>query len=151
MKKTLYFAYGSNMNLEQMSRRCPKAKVVGTAFLEGYELLFRGSRQSAVATIEPKTDSRVPIVIWQITPSDEEALDRYEGFPHLYRKEYLTVDFNGNPTEMMVYIMNEGYNIGSPSCYYYDTIREGYNANGFDTGILKAAAENCKAPNPFSE
>ena len=151
MEKTLYFAYGSNMNLEQMSRRCPNAKVAGTAFLEGYELLFRGSLHGAVATIEPKADSNVPIVIWEITPTDEEALDRYEGFPHFYHKEYLTVDFNGIPTEMMVYIMNDGYDIGSPSCYYYDTIRKGYHDNGFDTSALKAAVENCKAPNPFSE
>ena len=29
-KSKLYIAYGSNLNLEQMKRRCPTAEVVGT-------------------------------------------------------------------------------------------------------------------------
>ena len=33
----LYFAYGSNINLEQMAWRCPGAEVFGPAVLEGYE------------------------------------------------------------------------------------------------------------------
>ena len=47
----LYFAYGSNINLDQMSYRCPAAQVVGPVTLDGYELLFRGS---GVATSAPK-------------------------------------------------------------------------------------------------
>ena len=46
--RTLYFAYGSNINLEQMVYRCPDAEVVGPAMLENYELLFR---QGGFATI----------------------------------------------------------------------------------------------------
>ena len=37
----LYFAYGSNMNLNQMAFRCPDAEVVDTVRLEGYRLTFR--------------------------------------------------------------------------------------------------------------
>ena len=33
---TLYFAYGSNMNSAAMRRRCPDARAVGPARLEGY-------------------------------------------------------------------------------------------------------------------
>lgn len=40
MTERLYFAYGSNINLEQMAVRCPAAQVVGPAVLDGYELLF---------------------------------------------------------------------------------------------------------------
>ena len=40
--KTLYVAYGSNMNVEQMQHRCPTAKVVTSMFLEGYRLRFMG-------------------------------------------------------------------------------------------------------------
>ena len=43
-KKRYYLAYGSNLNRKQMEMRCPGAKVVGTALLEGYELLFKGSK-----------------------------------------------------------------------------------------------------------
>lgn len=45
MAERLYFAYGSNINLEQMAVRCPAAQVVGPAVLDGYELLFRGNRR----------------------------------------------------------------------------------------------------------
>ena len=38
MAERLYFAYGSNINLEQMAVRCPAAQVVGPAVLDGYEL-----------------------------------------------------------------------------------------------------------------
>ena len=50
-KETLYLAYGSNMNQTQMAFRCPTAEVVGTSELKGYELLFRGARRGAVATV----------------------------------------------------------------------------------------------------
>ena len=32
-EKTLYFAYGSNLNLDQMARRCPDAEPVGFLLL----------------------------------------------------------------------------------------------------------------------
>ena len=48
MSGTLYFAYGSNINLNQMAVRCPDAKVVEPAVLENYELLFRGHGSSFV-------------------------------------------------------------------------------------------------------
>ena len=41
MSRKEYFAYGSNLNFEQMAYRCPEATVVGTAKLDGYELAFR--------------------------------------------------------------------------------------------------------------
>ena len=56
MSETLYFAYGSNINLNQMAVRCPDAKVVEPAVLENYELLFRGNAHGyGVATIRFKS------------------------------------------------------------------------------------------------
>ena len=40
MSRKEYFAYGSNLNFEQMAYRCPEATAVGTAKLDGYELAF---------------------------------------------------------------------------------------------------------------
>ena len=42
MEDRYYFAYGSNMNLEQMKYRCPAAEVVENVRLEDYRLAFRG-------------------------------------------------------------------------------------------------------------
>ena len=64
MPKRYYIAYGSNLNVEQMKHRCPDARVVGTATLEGWTLLFRGSKTGSYLTIEPKEGSSVPVAVW---------------------------------------------------------------------------------------
>ena len=137
MKKTAkyYIAYGSNLNLGQMARRCPTAKVKGTAMLKGYQLTFRG-----VATIDKKMDAETPVGVWEILPADETALDRYEGFPHLYRKEYLNIEVRGEKIRAMIYIMNTG-SPSLPSRGYYETIAEGYDDTGLDKTYLNEALE----------
>ena len=69
----LYIAYGSNLNLSQMEQRCPTARVIGTSEIKDYELVFRGSRYSAVATIELCEGSNVPVLLWGIQPEDEKS------------------------------------------------------------------------------
>ena len=137
--KKLYIAYGSNMNQAQMRQRCPAARVVGTAMLRGYRLLFRGAYRCAVATIEPYPSGAVPVVVWEITPECEAALDLYEGYPHLYEKEIVKLRLAEKPARAMVYVMTAGRLPGVPSAYYYKTILEGYADAGFDTEALKRA------------
>lgn len=139
--ETLYVAYGSNLNLPQMSFRCPTAKVVGASEIKDYELLFRGGRKSSVATVEPLKGSSVPVLLWKLKERDLQALDRYEGYPSFYRKEILPVELKGKTIPAMVYIMSDGHPFGSPSDYYLDTIMEGYRSAGFDTEFLEQAVE----------
>ena len=80
-KQRLYIAYGSNLNLEQMAFRCPTAKVVGKSELKDYELLFRGGRRGAVATVEPKEGSTVPVLIWEIQNRDRHRWIFMKGIP----------------------------------------------------------------------
>ena len=140
--RRLYIAYGSNLNIQQMQRRCPTAKVVATAALKDWRLRFRGEHPyGAVATIEPQESSHVPVLIWDIRPSDEKALDVYEGYPRLYRKEMLTVTVNGEDTEAMVYIMNaDQMDYAVPSQMYFNTIVQGYQENNLDLAVLFEAA-----------
>ena len=84
--KKYYLAYGSNLNIEQMRYRCPTAKVVGTAIIKDYELLFKGSKTGAYLTIEKCEGEYVPVGVWEVTPQDELSLDRYEGYPNFYYK-----------------------------------------------------------------
>ena len=137
--KKIYLAYGSNLNLEQMAYRCPDAAVIGSTVLPDYRLVFRGDRHSGVATIEMKRGSSVPALLWEITGKCEKALDRYEGYPHLYRKKRLLVDLDGYELVAMAYIMNEGPPLAMPDAYYYATILEGYRDCAFDEQILKQA------------
>lgn len=138
-KEKYYVAYGSNLNLPQMKQRCPTAKVVGTSEIEGYELIFRGSKTGAYATIEPCEGSTVPVMIWAVKPKDEQALDRYEGYPRFYDKEAMDLEVNGKTVCAFVYVMTEGLLLGIPSDSYLNTIEEGYETAGFDTEVLEKA------------
>ena len=137
-KKKYYIAYGSNLNIAQMARRCPKAKRVGKIELKGWKMEFRGTRGWGVATIVKcsDTDSVVPCGIWQTTKNCEKNLDSYEGFPTFYRKENMRINLNGKLVDAYVYIMNEGRPKANPSEIYYNTIKIGYQDFGFDEAIL---------------
>ena len=139
MEENLYFAYGSNLDLEQMAQRCPDAEIVGPVRLENYELRFRGS---GFATVAPKKGSTVHGLVWKITPNCEQSLDRYEGYPRHYMKETVTVkDAAGAEIPVMVYIMAEPYcrQPALPSPYYYRVIQRGFEANGLPVESLQAA------------
>lgn len=140
-KKSLYLAYGSNLNLPQMEVRCPGAAVVGKSELKDYELLFRGSRRNAVATLEPMEGSSVPVLIWEINRRNEGELDRYEGYPRLYGKQMVDILLDGKQVAAMIYLMTPGHAYGIPSEDYVDIIWEGYESAGFDTQILEAAID----------
>ena len=139
MTKKYYLAYGSNMNVEQMSRRCPDATVEGKAILKGYELVFMGRQESAVANILPAEKSVTPVVIWSISNGDEKSLDIYEGYPRLYIKKNIRVKLNGKEISAMAYIMTDGHKYGKPNYHYYKVIAEGYTHFKFDFDYLKQA------------
>lgn len=55
-----YLAYGSNLDMERMGKRCPYAVVVGTTEIKGYRLLFKKSKTGCYATIEQDANESVP-------------------------------------------------------------------------------------------
>ena len=120
MKKRLYTAYGSNLNLDQMAMRCPTAKLVGTGVIQNYELQFKGRPQGAFATIAPKEGAMVPVAVWALEPKDEQALDWYEGYPSHYFKQDIRVQMSEVEIQAMVYIMDLKQN---SACLPYSTIR----------------------------
>jgi len=134
--KQLYIAYGSNINLKQMAYRCPHSKVVGTSEIKDYELEFRG-----VATIVPSKGTSVPVLIWELDERDLPTLNRYEGYPRLYRQEKMSFDLDGKEVLGMAYLMNYG-ELSPPSQQYYNTILQGYRENGLDEKYLQTALEN---------
>lgn len=135
----LYVAYGSNLNVKQMARRCPTAKLVGTGIINDYELQFKGREYGAYATIEQKNGSAVPVAIWDIQKSDEAKLDKYEGYPNSYFKENICVTFKGEEISAMVYIMDLKQSFGIPTDAYYDTVAQGYMDCSFDIDVLDKA------------
>jgi len=137
-----YFAYGSNLNVEQMKFRCPKAKLIKTAHLPDWRLVFRG-----VADVEPFEGLSVPGALWAVTEECEKSLDQYEGCRPdgngLYRREFIDVvteSPNGAPIKetALVYIMNrDGYD--APGEIYARSIIDGYKHNNLDPQPLYQA------------
>ncbi len=139
MSNQLYFAYGSNMNLNQMAFRCPDTEVIESVQVENYRLAFRGS---GVATILPEYGSRVEGVLWRISVDDEKSLDVYEGYPRLYGKREIEVQLpGGQRTSTMVYCMNNPYAKypATPPRGYLEGILEGCRQNEIDTKRVREA------------
>jgi len=124
LKTKLYFAYGMNTNVEQMSIRCPTAVPMGKAILPGYRFEFK-----SFATIVPDADSQVEGVLWTITDIDEQALDLLEGYPEFYDKKHVKVQ-QGIDYIAMTYIMNPREQGHAPSDGYYSMVSEGYQSFG---------------------
>jgi hypothetical protein len=97
----LYFAYGSNMNVDAMARRCPRSKALGLARLERHRLaVMREGWLTAVRN----PSSAVHGVMWDLALSDIPALDRHESLSQgLYVKLTQAVIAERGPKRAIVY------------------------------------------------
>jgi gamma-glutamylcyclotransferase (GGCT)/AIG2-like uncharacterized protein YtfP len=130
----LYFAYGSNLNRRAMAYRCPRAKALTVARLDGYRLIFRH-----YADITPDPKGVVWGALFELTSACERALDKYENeASNLYRKITVTVTREGAPCEAMAYVMESG-TIAPPDVAYYGEIARGYRDWKLDEAILRRA------------
>ena len=141
--KKYYLAYGSNLNVHQMKYRCPTARIVGTAVIRDYELLYKGSKTGSYLTIEKKNGSVVPVAVWEVTAADEHSLDIYEGYPSFYYKKNMKIRLSeaGKMIDTFVYIMHEERSLGIPTSAYVSTCKLGYTIFGFDFKYLDEAYE----------
>lgn len=128
-----YFAYGSNINLEQMKYRCPNSHVVGRGNILDYKLVFNFH-----ADIIPCKNDYTPVLIWEIDKMDWLNLDRYEGYPKYYEKKIVRGETeSGEIIQGIVYVMAEdrkGFDL--PSRDYFRTIKIGYLENDMNLDEL---------------
>ena len=116
----LYFAYGSNLNLFQMKRRCKDSVFLKKYELKGYRLNFRSKYRAA--DIEKSKHSLVPGALFEISKSDEKKLDVYEDYPILYKKLY----FKYYNKSVMTYIMVDKTEFRYPTERYLNVVKQGY-------------------------
>lgn len=139
----LYFAYGSNMDEKQMLRRCPDAKLVGVARLNGWRLKFAGYSRTwggGVADLTPARGKHVDGVLYRVSDEDIERLDGYEGAAY-FRREVDVTGLDCSPVTAQVYLRiakNEPHT--APSSSYLKVISEAYSRFGFDTDALERSA-----------
>ena len=134
----LYFAYGSNLNLFQMKRRCKDSVFLKKFELKGYRLNFRSKYRAA--DIEKSKNSLVPGALFEISKSDEKKLDVYEDYPILYKKLYFTYY---NKT-VMTYIMVNKTEFRYPTERYLNVVKRGYKDCKLEIKYLKNALQPVK-------
>lgn len=127
----LYFAYGANLDKANMSLRCPDAVPYSSFFLDDWKLKF-----CQHATVVPESGSRVPGALWRITERCERSLDRFEGYPYYYHKQYIGHDED----RIMFYVMNSSHS-DDPSESYLNTITQGYDDWGLPYQYLHRAVQ----------
>lgn len=138
-----YISYGSNMNLQQMSYRCPNTKVYGNGKIFGWKLVF--NFHADIIETKNKKDF-VPVVVWKLEDDrDLMSLDRYEGYPKYYTKIIIPVTMDsGETVRAMVYVMaDDRKGIYPPTVDYFNCIKEGYMDNGINTKPLYDAVKEC--------
>lgn len=137
-----YFAYGSNMNHEQMRKRCPGGVFIAPARLEGHTLVFDGSskeRNGAVANIVPGS-GEVWGGLYEITEEDLASLDEREGYPHCYDRTIVIVSLeDGGTREAIAYYRTPRVK-GEPSPEYLATIVQGARDCGLPAAYCDALA-----------
>ena len=137
----LYFAYGSNLNLFQMKRRCKDSIFLKKINLKDFRLTFRSKYRAA--DIEPKKNSIVPGGLFDISKSDEKKLDVYEDFPNLYKKYY----FYYYGKKVMTYTMVKKSPFKFPTERYLNVVKRGYENCKLDKKFLTTALKNLRIKN----
>ncbi|MFY9268738.1 MAG: gamma-glutamylcyclotransferase family protein [Candidatus Manganitrophaceae bacterium] len=131
----IYFAYGSNMDHEQMASRCPDFKVIGMGCLPHYTLAFtRWSRSwnSGTADILPEQGKEVWGILYDLTLEDLKRMDKFADYPHSYIRQDLPVVTAGgthaSPLPALTYVaIRQG--VFLPSKGYLDRMVQGAEKN----------------------
>ena len=121
-----------------MARRCPHSPRAGTGWLNGWRLTFGGEDlgwDGALATVAEDKDSRVFVVLYEVSDRDEEALDQWDGATlGYYSKLRVRVATIDGDALAWLYVLND-YEGGLPSASYI--------------GIMANAAEAAGAPDEY--
>lgn len=134
----LYGTYGSDMDPEQMLKWCPHSPAAGAGWLTGWRLTFGGEDltwEGALVTIVEDPASAVFVALYDVSPYDAEALDRWEAADTgIYRKIHVRVSTLDADVLATVYVLN-AYEGGLPSARYL--------------GLLAEAADKAGAPDEY--
>jgi gamma-glutamylcyclotransferase (GGCT)/AIG2-like uncharacterized protein YtfP len=121
-----------------MNCRCRDNKFIKKVYLDNYTFVYDGYSnewKGAVANILKSADNIIWGGLYEISKSDLENLDRYEGFPDSYdRKKFEVKDSQGNKYKAITYFRT-GEKIGIPSNKYKKIIIDG--------------AKDCNLPNNY--
>lgn len=133
--RIFYWAYGSNLSIRQMKRRCPQAIKYGPMDVQDCALIFR-----AVADVTLREGAVTQGGLWQITTQCERELDAFEGVNSgRYMKRYFRITIHGKKYTCLFYQMRAKEGVLPPTERYLETIVDGYRDFGLDLRNLETA------------
>jgi hypothetical protein len=149
----LYFAFGSNLDPDQMLARCPAHKIVGMAVLRDHKLIFpifSTGWGGGVASLQGSHGNDVWGMLYELGDEDLRTLDGYEGFrgpgdPHnLYERGPVWVELT-RPEDGSVprrvkaaaYLAHTA-NPSPPSRRYLDAVLKGARAHRLPDDYIAA-------------
>ncbi len=119
-----------------MASRCPHSPRLGTGWLPGWRITFGGEGwDGALPTLAEEPEQQVFVALYDITPSDEAALDQWESATTgLYRKVRVRVATLEGEQTAWAYVLND-FEGGMPSA--------------MTLGMMADAAEAAGAPDDY--
>ncbi len=135
-KMLLYFAYGSNMDEDQMEFRCPGARLLSKVTMPDYT--FRIDSRG-VASIIPKRGAEVTGLLWEVDKYHILSLDRFEGIKGgYYRKVGLPLEYEGHTVTAIAYLSNSDCDGQyTPKSGYMEKIIRAAKDHGFDDAYIR--------------
>lgn len=108
----LYFAYGSNMDWDQMKERCASARFVGMAELRDHKLAFTRrsvKRGCGVCDAVPLSGNSMWGAVFEVVDADIGRLDVHEGYQpgrakNSYWRKECHVYVNGDDKQPMAVV-----------------------------------------------
>lgn len=160
----VYFAYGSNIDDNQVKNRTPGAVFLGRGVLHGYKLTFCSHSVrwgGGVANIEKSPGDTVYGVLWGFSRAHIEMMDVYEGYPNDYLREVVQVTAlddvklspmskvagKGTQIPSIVYAMRNPKDYGdvcAASPLYLGQIERGYVKHRLPVSALHKANEEAR-------
>ncbi|KAG7293842.1 hypothetical protein NEMBOFW57_003902 [Staphylotrichum longicolle] len=138
--RRLYFAYGSNLSLAQMAKRCPASYYIGRAVLPDYRWQIN---QRGYANVVAAPGSSVHGLVFELLDDDEARLDRNEGVhAGAYAKALLGVVLHPAPLDLQLKtrrVVQEGLLRAPP--FASSSSREGGWPPRFEEGVLVYLSE----------
>lgn len=150
VKDSYYFGYGSNLWLDQMRRRCPSSKYIGTAILHDWKWIIS---DRGYANVIPSPGDIVWGMVYILSAIDEAYLDRNEGAPTIYEKKVMNVDFmpakglavEGGLIQGLVYVDVKRTHVGDIAEEYIYRMNQAIK-DAVQMGVPEEYIERCLRP-----
>ena len=137
--KKYYIGYGLTLNSLTMATNCPNCKLIRTDFLEDHKLAFKCD-SSGYLTIEESIENKIPVSIYSVLEENIKYLDRFIGYPSLYRKKIILI----KNKQYFTYEIKPNFNYCLPDSCYFQQCLNNYYYFGFSSKVLHMAKEEAR-------